>query len=96
MPHDKVEIASFGLSEDMRGFRQVGLGLWTTELCVPGGYTQKVLMNLPGQVLPDHSHRTTLIFNLESRHNTTSASMDVLEANGFVNIHQNVGNFKSL
>jgi D-lyxose ketol-isomerase len=61
MPANVVEIATFGLSETIEDFQRVGLGLWTIDISYGGHYTGKVLMNLPGQILPQHRHNTTYI-----------------------------------
>jgi D-lyxose ketol-isomerase len=87
LPFDKIEVASFGLSSTRREFDQIGLGLWTTEIN-PGLYTQKILMNFPGQLLPAHSHRTVLV--------TTKAFEPEYLAKGFVLVHDNVNGFQGI
>ena len=88
LPWDRTEVAPFGLSDSYDGFCKIGLGLWTTELCAPGRYTQKVLMNFAGQILPDHSHRTTII--------AFRPYLPTLLRNGFVDVSTTINNFAGI
>jgi D-lyxose ketol-isomerase len=61
---DRIEVASFNCAETYAEFQQVGLGLETVVIFRDesgDGHTGKVLMNLPGQLLPEHGHVDTIV-----------------------------------
>jgi len=61
---ERIEVATFNRSETMDEFRQIGLGLETVVIYrAPdgSGHTGKVLLNLPGQLLPEHGHVDTYV-----------------------------------
>ncbi|NQU78806.1 hypothetical protein HQ545_03465 [Candidatus Woesearchaeota archaeon] len=67
---DDIEIADFGLSSDISGFREIGLGIMTIvnySRDVNGitiGHTGKVLMSLPGQFMPEHKHSDVSVLEI--------------------------------
>jgi len=67
---DRLEIATFNCAETFEEFQQIGLGLETVVIfreASGDGHTGKVLMNLPGQLLPEHGHVDTLILKMEAQ-----------------------------
>ncbi len=61
---ERIEVATFNCSETMDEFRQIGLGLETVVIyraADGSGHTGKVLLNLPGQLLPEHGHVDTYV-----------------------------------
>jgi hypothetical protein len=70
MPHAggidpaRIEVAAFNLAGSLAEFRNVGLGLEVVTVFRDAdgtGHTGKVLMNLPGQLLPEHGHVDTFV-----------------------------------
>jgi len=60
----RIEVATFNCSETFDEFQQIGLGLETVVIFRDEsgiGHTGKVLMNLPGQLLVEHSHVDTIV-----------------------------------
>ncbi|MFC1753835.1 hypothetical protein ACFL96_10670, partial [Thermoproteota archaeon] len=76
----RIEIASFNLSD----FKKVGLGLEVEVIhsADEGGHTGKVLMNLPGQLMPEHQHVDIIVLPKNSR-----------VPAGYVGINENVNDF---
>lgn len=66
---DRIEVATFNCSETFGEFQRVGLGLETVVIYrAPdgSGHTGKVLMNLPGQLLPEHGHVDTFVLERDA------------------------------
>lgn len=70
MPHAggieprRIEVATFNLSSTLEEFEAVGLGLETVVIfrdSAGDGHTGKVLLNLPWQLLLEHSHVDTFV-----------------------------------
>lgn len=65
-PVEKLEIATFHLADSFETFSGVGLGLETVVVYRDEdgtGHTGKILINLPGQLLPEHAHVDTFVLS---------------------------------
>ncbi|MDK2857441.1 MAG: D-lyxose ketol-isomerase [Verrucomicrobiota bacterium] len=65
----RIEIATFNRSSTLEEFQKVGLGLETVVIFRDEsglGHTGKILMNLPGQLLLEHSHVDTFVLRKEA------------------------------
>ncbi len=84
----RLEIAPFNCSETIEEFEQIGLGLETVVIFRDesgAGHTGKVLLNLPGQLLLEHSHVNTYVLKEEAT-----------IADGFIKLSQRVNGFNGI
>jgi hypothetical protein len=83
-----LEIATFNRSKTFEEFQKIGLGLETIVIFSDGsgsGHTGKVLMNLPGQLLPEHCHTDTIVLRKQA-----------VIADGFMKISELINGFKGI
>ena len=88
LARERIEIAAFNLSASRREFARIGLGLEVVVIFRARrgeGHTGKVLMNLPGQLLPEHGHVDTFILRRAAR-----------VPPGFVDLRERINNFRGI